>query len=146
MGLGKYPASTNRSGNPSTPSILAIVPKGADRTTLDTISRGEGWGLIFEDSLTAASMGMEGTPPIVLYDCRLPDPDWSRGVRVLSRSASRPCVILISPRCDRNLWDELERAGGSDILRSPIEPEQVLVAVRRAWLLWQSLNHVRLRA
>ena len=131
---------------PPKPSILAIVPEGADRVTLDAISRSAGWELVFEGSLAATSIGMEGLPPIVFYDCRIPDPEWSRSVRMLSRAATRPCVILVSPRCDRNLWDELERARGLDILRSPVDPEQARAAVGRAWLLWQSQHHVRLRA
>jgi len=145
-GLGKYRAPTNGSGNPTDASILAVVPEGVDRTVLEAISRDAGWELTFGDALPATGIGFEGLPPIVLYDCRVPDREWNGTVRMLSRSPSRPCVILISPRCDRNLWDELERAGGSDILRSPIQADEARRAVKRAWLLWQSQRHVRLRA
>jgi DNA-binding NtrC family response regulator len=127
------------------PNILGIVPKGADRTILAALSRDAGWALTLEDTFHAAIAGTEeDLPPIVLYDCRIPDHAWRQSVRMIARSSSRPCVILLSPTCDRNLWDELERVGGSDILRSPVDPEQARRAVSRAWLLWRSQRHVRL--
>jgi FixJ family two-component response regulator len=65
-------------------------------------------------------------------------------VRNLSRKSPRPHVILLSPNADANLWDELERVGGSDILRTPINRDKMLRAVKRAWLLWRNQQQVRM--
>jgi hypothetical protein len=37
---------------------------------------------------------------------------------------------LLSPNADANLWDELQRAGGSDILRTPFDRADLLLAAR----------------
>ena len=35
-------------------------------------------------------------------------------------------MILLSSNADPNLWDELQRAGGSDILRTPVTRNELL--------------------
>jgi FixJ family two-component response regulator len=64
-------------------------------------------------------------------------------VRDLARKSPRPYVILLSPNADTNLWDELQRVGGCDILRTPINRDKILRAVKRAWLLWRNQQQVR---
>ena len=64
---------------------------------------------------------------------------------VLTKESPRPYVILLSPNVDQNLWDELQRVGGSDILRAPVNREDLLWAVTRAWLLWRGQQNVRSR-
>jgi AmiR/NasT family two-component response regulator len=52
-------------------------------------------------------------------------------------------VILLSARCDNNLWDDLIGFGGSDILRTPLDREDVMRAIRSAWSLWSHLQRLR---
>ena len=51
-------------------------------------------------------------------------------------------MILLSPTTDNNLWDELQRLGGSDIQRTPLNRDKMLWAVKRAWFLWCSQQEV----
>ena len=61
---------------------------------------------------------------------------------MLTRELYRPYVILLSPTVDRNDWDELQRVGGSDILRSPVNRDDLIWAVKRAWQFWRSQQKV----
>jgi FixJ family two-component response regulator len=83
-------------------------------------------------------------PPIIIYDRESSAHNWREVVGALASQSPRPYVILLSPSADANLWDELQRAGGSDILRTPVSRDHLLGALRRAWLLWQSQQQVRL--
>jgi FixJ family two-component response regulator len=82
-------------------------------------------------------------PPIVIYDRELSQYNWREIFGILTRQSPRPYMILLSPTADQNLWDELQRVGGCDILRAPVDRENLLGAVRRAWLLWHSQQKVR---
>jgi len=124
--------------------IFAILPEGPDRTILEALCRDVGWTLSFAARFDESMAGTASEiPAIILYDRRTPGCDWRQGIRTLSKLPLHPCVILVSPTSDRNLWDELQFFGGSDILRSPIEPERALRAVIRASLLWQNEQEVR---
>jgi FixJ family two-component response regulator len=82
-------------------------------------------------------------PPIIIYDREISPRNWCEAVGALTRQSPRPYVILLSPNADANLWDELQRAGGSDILRTPVSRDHLLGALKRAWMLWQSQQQVR---
>ena len=127
-----------------TPRILAIVPQGPNRLLLQAISRDAGWALTVSEtppSLTSARQG--DVPPIIIYDREITPDHWHEIVGVLTKSSPRPYVILLSPNADTNLWDELQRVGGSDILRTPVNRDSMLWAVLRAWLLWRNQEQVR---
>ena len=126
------------------PRILAMVPQGPNRLLLQTISRDAGWALTLSETAPGIAPGLQSdVPPIVIYDRELSPYDWREMMRVLAKKSPRPYVILLSPNADTNLWDELQRVGGSDILRTPINRDSVLRAVKRAWLLWRNQQQVR---
>jgi len=126
------------------PRVLALVPQGANRLLLQALSRDAGWALtLCETAPGMATMCQWDAPPIIIYDRELSPHHWREMVRVLARRSPRPCVILLSPNADNNLWDELQRVGGFDILRTPINRDNLLWAVRRAWLLWRNQQEVR---
>lgn len=133
-----------RRGPKNGPGILAIVRQGSDRLLLQTISQQSGWMLTLSGKPGDATLsGTTATPPIVIYDRGIAPLDWHQAVGDWARKSPRPYVILLSPNTDSNLWDELQRVGGSDILRSPLDREQVIWAVKRAWVFWQSEQKVR---
>jgi FixJ family two-component response regulator len=126
------------------PRILALVPQGPDRLFLQAISRDAGWALTLSETTPGIASGCQSaTPPIIIYDRELSPGHWGEMVRDLARKSPRPYVILLSPNIDTNLWDEVQRVGGSDILRTPISRDKLLRAVRRAWLLWRNQQQVR---
>jgi PleD family two-component response regulator len=125
------------------PKVLAVISSCPDRTALERLASVSGWQLTFADSLAAALHSRTVLPPVVLYQRELAGGDWRVAVRTLSRMLPRPCVILLSSTTDRNLWDELERSGGSDLLKLPLDNGSTLRSVNRAWALWRSQQRLR---
>ena len=126
------------------PHILAIVPQGPDRLLLQAISRDAGWALRLSEMLPSLTSGCQAeVPPIVIYDRDLSPDYWREDVRALTKKAPKPYVILLSANTDANLWDELQRVGGSDILRAPVARDNMLGALNRARRLWHSQKQVR---
>ena len=114
--------------------VLAIVSNGADRATVEVTAQRCGWALAEDGS---------NVPPVVLYDRAVSPTGWREAVAAWTEHSPRPYVILVSARTDNNLWDELQRAGGSDILRSPLNPEHLSSALSRAWAIWQGQQRLR---
>jgi len=81
-----------------------------------------------------------------LYERELNPCHWREAVSLLSRLSPRPYVILLSSSSDKNLWDELVRHGGSEILRTPIDRDAVMRAVNAGWSLWRNQQRLRLAA
>ncbi|HTP30837.1 MAG TPA: hypothetical protein VMJ75_01610 [Candidatus Acidoferrales bacterium] len=125
-------------GDRSAERILALVPEGPNRRILEAASEDAGWALTWSN---AEACG--GVPAIVVYDRELSPQHWGEIVRAFAKESPRPYIILLSPTVDANLWTELERAGGSDIVRTPIRRDYLLWALIRAWQLWRTQQNVR---
>jgi FixJ family two-component response regulator len=126
------------------PRILALVPEGPNRLVLQTISENGDWALTVTDSdSTCAHLGSFGEPPIIIYDRHLSPQHWGEILRPFARRSPRPYIILLSSNADPNLWDELQRVGASDILRSPVTRSELLGALTKAWQLWRIQQKVR---
>jgi DNA-binding NtrC family response regulator len=122
------------------PRIVAIVRQGRDSALLAALSRQFGWALTLSETPEAITSGVS---PVILYDRALAPSTWSEVIGAWTVKSPRPYVILLSPKTDANLWEELQRAGGSDILRLPLNKEHALKAVKRALKVWCSQQHVR---
>jgi FixJ family two-component response regulator len=122
------------------PGVVAIVSRGRDSDLLGALSRQSGWKLTLSER---PDLITSGVPPVILYDRSLAPSGWSEVIRAWTVKSPRPYVILLSPNTDANLWEELQRAGGSDILRLPLNQDHVLEAVKRAWRVWCNQQHVR---
>ena len=126
------------------PRILAILPRGPNQLMLQSLSQDSGWTLTLSETPPDVSSGRPNdVPPIVIYDREQSPEHWRDIVGMLSKSSPRPYIILLSPNSDANLWDELQRLGGSDIVRTPIDRDSLLWAVKRAWLLSRIQQQVR---
>lgn len=147
LGLwGSANTRTNRSASAreESPRALAIMRPGPDRDTLQAIFRAADWTLTIAESFSCALTSQKANPfPIVLWQSELMDCDWHKTVSVLSGLPPRPWVILLSGHPDKNLWDDLVAFGGSDIVRTPLDPEAVVCAVRSGWFLWRHLEQLR---
>jgi hypothetical protein len=122
---------------------LAIMAKGPSRDALQAVFLDAGWRLTIVDTSASAFDPRNERLPIIFYERELNQSGWRAAVSLLSRLCPRPYVILLSSNRDKNLWDELVRNGGSDILRTPIDRDAVLRAVESGWSLWR--NHQKLR-
>jgi DNA-binding NtrC family response regulator len=122
------------------PRIAAIVSQGRDSALLAALSRQSGWALTLSETPETITSGV---PPVILYDRALAPSGWSEVIGAWTVKSPRPYVILLSPKTDANLWEELQRAGGSDILRLPLNTDHVQKAVKRAWRVWCSQQRVR---
>ena len=128
FGRGRHPRNRETG-----PPIRAFVPDGPERRLLEELSRKSGLQLEFAGAGGAVPAPDGPCPPIVIYG-REHSPCWREDIQLLARTTPRPYVILLSATADANLWDELERLGGDDILRLPLTAAVVLDAVARARL------------
>jgi DNA-binding NarL/FixJ family response regulator len=128
------------------PAALAIMAEGPGRDALQIVFREAGWRLTIAETSAPALDRRTEPPPIILYERELNPCHWRELVSRLSRLSPRPYVILLSSSFDTNLWDELVRHGGSEILRTPIDPDAVMRAVKSGWSLWRNQQRLRLAA
>ena len=126
------------------PRALAVMGEGPGRDALQVVFRDAGWKLVVADSSASAMARQEKEPlPIILYDRELTDKGWRQAVSRFSRLSPRPCVLLLSRSSDKNLWDELVRCGGFDLLRTPIDRDAVIRTVGAGWSIWRSRYNPR---
>ena len=131
----------------SGPCVLAVVEEGPAREAVAETARREGWVLEIADSLkTVLETQRAKRHAVVVYQRELPGIDWREAVSICAGLAGRPCVILLSRLTDHNLWVELARHGGSDLLREPVQIQALGAAVHSAWSLWQTQQKLLRRA
>jgi FixJ family two-component response regulator len=125
------------------PRIMALVPEGPNRLALEAIFEDAGWALTLSDTGPhSIACKDSGAPLIIIYDRELSPQHWRDIIQDLARKTPRPYIILLSANADTNLWDELQRAGGSDILRAPINRDQLIEALAKGRQLWSARQHL----
>lgn len=126
------------------PRALAVMGEGPGREALQVVFRDAGWKLAVADTSASAIARQKNDPlPIILYDRELAERGWRQAVSLFSRLSPRPCVVLLSPSSDKNLWDELVRCGGFDLLRTPVDRDAVIRTVRAGWSIWRNQHKPR---
>jgi DNA-binding NtrC family response regulator len=126
------------------PGALAVMGEGPGRDALQGVFRDAGWKLTVADTSASAIASQEKEPlPIILYERELTERGWRQAVSLFSRLSPRPCVVLLSRSSDKNLWDELVRCGGFDLLRTPVDRDAVVRTVRAGWSIWRSQHKPR---
>jgi hypothetical protein len=76
------------------------------------------------------------SPPIVIYDSNLPDVDWEWAFERLSALPSQPRILLAAPSIDEELWRNVLRCHGYDVVERAASSEQL---GRVVWFAWLSL-------
>jgi DNA-binding NtrC family response regulator len=121
------------------PRALAVMSEGPGRKSLQELFHEAGWTLALAgNSASAISSQEKNHFPIILYERELAERDWRQAVSIFSRLSPRPCVILLSRNSDKNLWDELVRCGGFDVLRTPVDPDTVIRTLKAGWSIWKN--------
>jgi DNA-binding NtrC family response regulator len=129
------------------PRALAVMGEGPGRDTLQAVFRNAGWTLVVVDTSASALARQAKEPvPIILYERELTETSWRQAVSLFSRLRPRPCVVLLSRSSDQNLWDELVRCGGFDLLRTPVDRDAVIRTVRAGWSIWRNQLNLRPQA
>ena len=122
---------------------LAVVADGASRDMLLRVFQDAGRELLLASTtVSAVELQQQRLCPVILFDLQA-EQDWQGAVSRLASLTPHPCVILMSPRCDKNLWDEVTRNGGSDVLRTPLVAEDVLRTVESHARIWQCRQKLR---
>ena len=123
------------------PQALAIMDDSPDRDELKSLFDDAGWYLAIEETFArAVTRQAIDRFQLILYERDRADGDWRQAVSLLSHLSPRPCVILLSGSLDANLWDELVRCGGFDVLKMPFEKEAVMQTLKAGFSIWQNLH------
>jgi DNA-binding NtrC family response regulator len=126
------------------PRALAVMREGAAWESLRAVFEDLGWTLVFAGTPAAAIARHSEDPfPVILYDRDLTGCEWRLVVPLFAKLSPPPSVILLSAKADRNLWDEVVRCGGCDVLRVPVDRDAVARAVRAACSLWRNQQNLR---
>jgi len=132
------------------PAALAIMSPGPIRDNLASVFSEAGWMLVTADCLQkSVSRQRQDPTPIIFCECESGTPTeqgaWRQTVTELSKLSPRPYIVLVSAHSDKNLWDELGRCGGSQILRVPLQRDSVICTVQAGWALWRNQQEMRHR-
>ena len=121
--------------------ISGTASRGARGSSLST-STGDGWYVHFAESCEQASAFAERlSAPVILFDRDWPGTDWKAAVTNLAALPHQACVILVFGVADANLWQEVVRRDGYDVLAKPLRAENVLRAVKLALSYWSIRTH-----
>jgi DNA-binding response OmpR family regulator len=125
------------SANASRITILCVPGTEPDRQLLDDISRRNHWNTSFASTSNEARESLkQSKPQIILIDRDVDGKDWRFAVSSLAAASGGACVLLISRVIDDYLWNEVVTNGGYDVLRKPLNENEVLRNVKLAWSYW----------
>lgn len=111
----------------------------ADGRLLSDVAGRSGWQLVFTKTYPEARGALDQAQvPVVLCDRELLGTGWRKAIERLSAPPLRACVILLSEAIDTNLWTEVVRGGGYEVLAKPLRDDSLVRAVRLAWSYWLS--------
>jgi DNA-binding response OmpR family regulator len=82
----------------------------------------------------AVEMCRSKSPPILIYDSNLPGVDWRSAFDRLNAVPCRPRILLAAPSIDEELWENVLRRNGYDVVDRAANSEQLERAFRFAWL------------
>lgn len=82
----------------------------------------------------AIEMSRPWAAPIVIYDANLPGIEWGEAFLQLREIANRSRVLLATTWIDEDLWQEVLRRNGYDIVERSAGSEELIRVFRFAWL------------
>jgi DNA-binding response OmpR family regulator len=74
------------------------------------------------------------SPQIVIYDSTLPGVEWGSALDQLSAVSSHPRILLAAPSIDEELWRNVLRRRGYDVVERAATSEQLGRVFRFAWM------------
>jgi FixJ family two-component response regulator len=112
-------------------SVLVISKEGYD--SIGRLCHRLQWELNYACDLPVALKDLRDRRfDVVIYDQDMPNEDWRLAVTSLAHTAPLSSILLLSPVRQPELWNEVIRRGGHDMLSKPISDESVESAVALA--------------
>jgi DNA-binding NtrC family response regulator len=110
-----------------------------DRAVVRELSGCRHWDVSFAAACPDALALIGQTKPQILFmDRDLSGSDWRETMSVFASSSNKICIMLVSTVVDTDLWNEVVRNGGYEVLPKPLRADQVSKAVGLAWSYWSS--------
>jgi len=134
------PVVVHESGpHPPRITIVSILLDDRDRSLIADVCYENQWDVFFAKTCAEARQVSEQIKPhIILFDRDSAGGDWRNSLSDCASSSAGACTLLISRVADDNLWNEVVRNGGYDVLPKPLREQAVLRAVKFAWSYWNS--------
>jgi DNA-binding response OmpR family regulator len=132
----KFPAETAYR-----PGILALTADLGFYSSVLSAACSHGWSAEWASSMDRAlEICRSRVIRILIYDRSLPSVDWHYGMDRLGAAASQARILLAAPRIDEDLWREVLRRRGYDVLARSAGSEQLKRELRFAWLSLQEFR------
>jgi DNA-binding NtrC family response regulator len=128
---------------PSSLGILALLTEPSDCNLLQVAATTNRWQVTFAGSEPELTTLLARAPaPVALCDRDLLAPHWGAAVQKLAACSPRTCILLVTKVADFYLWDEIVWRGGYDLVSKPLQPGELVRAVKSAWSY--SINGTRI--
>lgn len=119
--------------------LVALTSAEIEQNVLREAAERQHWEVGFAGSCEEAWRQADRLrAPVILCDRDVPGVAWREAVGILAALPHRPTVVLISQVADEYLWHELFRTGGFDVLRKPLQADEVSRVLKLALSYWQS--------
>jgi hypothetical protein len=129
---------------PAPVHLLLITAERHFKERFERVASEHHWTIENAYSVDEAASVLASKPvPLVVYDWEPAGEDWLTGLERLASLPGRPCVFLVSRVLDSNLWEELIRHGGYDVLARSAESEEIKRNITFAWF-WANRPHTAL--
>jgi hypothetical protein len=126
---------TGTAENNRHPLVLAVTADLCFYAGVLNAATSAGWRTEWARTLNrAVEISRLNSPPIVIYDGNLPDAEWGWAFDRLSSVPSRRRILLAAPSIDEELWRNVLRRHGYDVVDRAANSEQLGRAFRFAWL------------
>jgi DNA-binding response OmpR family regulator len=120
-------------------TLVALVVSERDRALLSHLAAKHRWVIHFARTGGEAWEILNARKAqIILCEREVAGAEWRDVIRKMVSAPHLVCAILISRVTDDYLWNEVVSWGGHDVLATPLHEENVLRAIRLAWLYWNS--------
>ncbi len=124
--------------------LLSISPMLGDHVALrDILNRFDRRRWLVKTALTldaALPLLQECTLPAVLCEKELGSLTWKDALAKLATLPVPPLLIVTSQLADDYLWAEALNLGAFDVLAKPFAGEELVRALRTAYLRWQDIH------
>ena len=120
------------------PAIVALLTE-PDLAVVRELSSSRHWDVYFAGNCPDALARIGQMKAQILFlDRDLAGPGWRQTIHAFASSSTKICIMLVSKVVDTNLWNEVVRYGGYEVLSKPLQKSDLLRAVNLAWSYWSS--------